>query len=83
MKIPCKKRLLLKSNHCCLVKNSRFFALLRMTDYYILLVGDGVSWRRNRQVTPSPKHKTLIVIGNFVRNLLQSFIYKVYLTIAL
>ena len=62
----------------CPVKNSRFFTSFRMTDYYILFVRDGVGWRRSRQPTPSPKHKTLIVISNEVRNLSQSFIYKVY-----
>jgi len=34
-------------------KNSRFFTSFRMTDYYILFVGDGVGWRLCRQPTPS------------------------------
>ena len=53
--------------HCCSVKTSRFFASLRMTYYYILFVGDEAGWRRSRQPTSSPKHKTLIVISNAVR----------------
>jgi len=53
--------------HCFPIKNSRFFASLRMTDYYILFVGDGIGWRLRRQPIPSPKHKTLIVISNEVR----------------
>ena len=40
----------------------------------------GLGWRRSRQPNPIPKHKTLIVISNEVRNLSQSFIYKVYRT---
>jgi len=37
-----------------------------------------VGWRLRRQPTTIHKHKTLIVISNEVRNLLQSFRYKVY-----
>jgi len=39
-----------------------------------------VGWRLRRQPTTIHKHKTLIVISNEVRNLLQSFRYKVYQT---
>jgi len=51
-----------------------------MTGYYIPFAGEGVCWRLRRQQTPSPKHKTLIVILSEAKNLSQSFISKVYRT---
>ena len=65
---------------CCPVKGSRFFTSFRMTDYYTFFVKDGGRGRLTAMPSTYPylKHKRLIVISNVVRNLLQSFIYKVY-----